>query len=63
MARKASLIVVLAWFAKQNSGHITCLMLNGVILLKGLISLTTAPRGLGCEIKAGEYFPGVEFGL
>ena len=38
MARKASLIVISAYFAKQNGRHITCLMSNGVILLKGLIS-------------------------
>ena len=34
MARKASLIVILAKFKKQNGRHITCLMSNGVILLK-----------------------------
>ena len=34
MARKASLIVILTLFYKENGRHITCLMSNGVILLK-----------------------------
>ena len=38
MARKASLIVILTECAKQNEYYITCLMSNGVIVLKGLIS-------------------------
>ena len=46
MARKTSLIIILAQFPKQNGCHITCLMSNGVILLKmSYISFTIAPRG------------------
>ena len=44
------LIAILALFPKQNGRHITCLMLNGVILLKRpYISHTIAPRGSECE--------------
>ena len=50
MARKASLIVILAYFAKQIGCHITFLMSFGNIPLKRpYISLTIAPRGSGCE--------------
>ena len=50
MARKASLIVILASFKKQNGRHITCLMSNEVILLKWpYISPNIAPRGSECE--------------
>ena len=47
MARKASLIVILTYFQKQNGHHITRLMSNGVIQLKRpYISPNIAPRGL-----------------
>ena len=50
MARKASLIVILDQFKKQNGRHISCLMSNGVILLKmPYISPNIAPRGSECE--------------
>ena len=50
MAVKASLIVILAQFQKQNDCHITCLMSKKVILLKRpYISLTIVPRGSECE--------------
>ena len=50
MARKVSLTVIWPSFEKQNGPHLTCLMLNGIILLKRpYISLIIATRGSKCE--------------
>ena len=69
MAGKASPIVILAKLKKKNGRHFTCLMSNGVILLKRpYISPNIAPIGSECEnnlweVMAWDSFPGVEFDL
>ena len=49
MGRKVSLIVIWPSFEK-NGRHITCLMLNGIILLKRpYVSVIIATMGSKCE--------------
>ena len=68
MAGKVSLIVIWASLNK-NGGNITCLMSNGIVLLKRpYISLIIATIGLECEnnfleVMAWESVPVADFNL